>query len=121
MGQMEYYKALITNLIDNPYFSRPAPRIRVPLSALSVGSSLTIGTFASGLHLTPTKRKSGSAESKGKKRMQHRCRLCPNMTILVCSICRDYLNLVILMRPTARRPNELVFTSTCATFTINCK
>jgi hypothetical protein len=92
MGQMEYYKAIINNLIDNPYFSRPEPRIRVsrvPMSASSVGSNLTVGTFGRGIHLTPTKRKSGSAESKGKKRMQHRCRLCPHKTVMVCSICRQ--------------------------------
>jgi Transposase IS4 len=89
MGQMEYYKALINNLIDNPYFSSPAPRIRAPMSASSVSSSLTVGTFGSSIHLTPTKRKSGSAESKGNKRMQHRCRLCPHKTVMVCSICRQ--------------------------------
>jgi hypothetical protein len=36
MGQVEYYKALINNLIDNLYFSRPEARIRVSLSASSV-------------------------------------------------------------------------------------
>jgi hypothetical protein len=89
MGQMEYYKALINILIDNPYYHRPEPRIRGYTSASLVNSSLTIGTFGHGLHLTPTKRKSGSADSKVKKRMQHRCKLCFNKTIMVCSICRE--------------------------------
>jgi hypothetical protein len=87
--QAGYYKVLIDNLIDNEYYNGPEARNRVSLPATSVDSASVCGTSGHGLHLTPTKRKSGSAESSGKKRQQYRCHACDNMTIMVCFICRQ--------------------------------
>jgi hypothetical protein len=50
---------------------------------------MACGTSGYGLHLTPMKRKSGLAESSGKKQMQHWCCTCDNKTFMVCSICRQ--------------------------------
>lgn len=89
MTQSAFYKALMTELIDNPYYNGPESRTQTSLSASSTDSVSALGTSGCGLRLTPTKRKVDSANPAGERRKQRRCRICQRKTIMVCSLCRN--------------------------------
>jgi Transposase IS4 len=88
LKQIDYYRALLSALIDNGYENGVVSRRSAEKHRSNASRRTGMeGTSGRGLHITPTKRIYQEVGSDKRKYRQSRCKLCGKKTIYMCNFC----------------------------------